>query len=57
MWRARIVDRLGQRLGVRAPQAVVDLVLGEDQPDHAAAGGDPARSCASETLYFWPPKR
>ena len=49
-------DRLVQRLRVRAPQAVVDLVLGEDQPDHAAAGGERA-IVWSETLYFWPPKR
>ena len=45
MWRREHVERLVQRLRVRAPQAVVDLVLGEDQPDHAAAGGDPRRSC------------
>ncbi len=40
MWRASTVERLVERLRVRAAHAVVDLVLGEDQPDHAAAGGD-----------------
>ena len=41
MWRSSTASDSRERLRVRPAHAVVELVLGEDQPDHAAARDDP----------------
>ena len=52
MWRSSTASDSAERLRVRAPDAVVDLVLGEDQPDHAAAGGDLGDRAVGEVVVL-----
>ena len=50
-WRRDHVEGLLERLRL-LDDAVVELVLGEDQPDHAAAGGDAAHRVVVEVVLL-----